>query len=721
MSDKFVSSSKRHPCPVCDRTKDGDCRSSEADNLILCHSHTSDPGELLQGYKFLHSSKDGLWGVFIFHQPDDRGKVKGRKPASQRPHRERYIYTDRTGENLVMVVRISTQGKAKTFAQYRWDGVEWQKGLNDYQKQNIPIYRYSDIRAAIAQGKPIFLVEGEAKADRLWSLGIPATTTIGGSKKYRSYGSYRDDLQGADLILCPDRDRVGMEHMEDVAKDFPAAKWCYVFPNSPLWRYLPDDGGLDIENWLDDGATVEDVMTAISDRREAATPSPSELDSPEGRKAKHDRILAEWERIGVIQESSLQHLERVLLSQREKLPLREVEIVGKRSRHNKPLVSISTKALCDQPDKNAGDLIESVLENGVSLLLFAQSKAGKTPLLYDMAYSVATGEAWMEQFKVPEPGGVLLLQSDETERASKKNFRRRGLHRLENVEFSKEFTIDDIPCLVKRIEELKKTINLKLVGVDSLTTINADNSFSENDAEFARDLYRLARAVTDTGVSLIVTHHRRKNGLMGDLDSASGSGRIVAAVDDVWALHRMLEKEDSTKLKRVLERVAAHDGDLFRWVIKLHLDDRAWELEGEYDAAQQEGDRVVGFIPPVPVPKSITQQIQEFLEQSGQRWEHRDLAETLNLNENTVRKVLAKLFEDGRIDRDKATYRNNGRYAQVYFAKTPLKGEVIRERSDSSQGRITSQTQTEKGDLEVIHDLKKNPQKTSGGDRAIVW
>lgn len=708
MTLKTVSSSKKNPCPVCDRTKDGDCRILESGNVILCHTHPADPGDALNGYRFLHPSKDQLWGVFVW------GESKGKKEAKQRPARERYIYTDREGRNLVMAVRLTREG-GKSFAQYHWDGVEWKKGLNDYQKVHVPIYRYQEVKQAIAQGKTIFMVEGEAKCDKLWDLGIPATTTLGGSKKYRAYGKYFDDLANATLVLCPDRDKLGLEHMEDIALDFPQAKWCYVYPDSPVWRNLPKDGGLDVEDWIADGATPESIAKAITDKRSesGAKAEASELDTLEGRKAKYMRILTEWHRIDAIEDFGLQYTERYLLSQREKIPLREITEIGKRARSNDPLNTISVKALCDQPDTTQGDLIESVLEIGSSLLLFAQSKAGKTPLAYDLAYSVATGDRWMGEFEVPEPGGVLILQSDETERASKKNFRRRGLHHLENVEFCKEFTIDDLPRLCRKVTELQKTTGLKLVIVDSLTTINAQSSFGENDAEFARDLYRLARAITDLGVTLIVTHHRRKGGLIGDLDGASGSGRIVAAVDDVWALHRMDPKEDQTKLKRILERVAAHDGELFRWVIKLDLTDRSWGLEGEYDADAEIGDRLLDFCPPEKIDKSIDQRIVEFLEGSDQRWEISDLAQTLNINENTARKVLPKLSDKGVIDRVKADYRSGSKYPQLYFGKRnrPEKGETIHPRNDPPNDGIVSQSHTESQFRETILNgsfLQKN-------------
>jgi phage-related protein len=72
----------------------------------------------------------------------------------------------------------------------------------------------------------------------MWSIGLPATTNIGGSGKWQP--SDTADLVGmARTVLCPDRDKPGMKHMETIAEKFPEAQWLYAFPYSPLWKKLP--------------------------------------------------------------------------------------------------------------------------------------------------------------------------------------------------------------------------------------------------------------------------------------------------------------------------------------------------------------------------------------------------------------------------------------------------------------------------------------------------
>ncbi len=120
---------------------------------------------------------------------------------------------------------------------------------------------------AIAAGEIIFIAEGEPCCDAFWKLGLPATTNIGGGDKWKP--SDTKDLEGAKLVLCPDRDKPGVKHTERIAQDFPEAKWLYAFPDSPLWDNLPPNKGLDVVDWIEAfNITAEDIFQAVSSRRD---------------------------------------------------------------------------------------------------------------------------------------------------------------------------------------------------------------------------------------------------------------------------------------------------------------------------------------------------------------------------------------------------------------------------------------------------------------------
>jgi phage/plasmid-associated DNA primase len=194
-----------------------------------------------------------------------------RQQKSIRPKQSRYWeYPGRDGSKLVRVCRVDDGEGNKKIWQERWDGYKWIKGLGEIPREKIPIYRYREVREAIAAGQTVFVVEGEPCADVLWNSGIPATTNIGGAGKWRESDS--DDLEGIEaLVLCPDRDKPGVEHMQKVDITLPIgdAQWLCAFPDSPTWGNLPKSNGMDIADWIADyKLSADDIKKAVISKTE---------------------------------------------------------------------------------------------------------------------------------------------------------------------------------------------------------------------------------------------------------------------------------------------------------------------------------------------------------------------------------------------------------------------------------------------------------------------
>ncbi len=195
-------------------------------------------------------------------------KSNNQEQKSIRPKNYReWVYQDRQGNPLVKTCRVDDgQGQKKQW-QKHWNGKKWVKGYGHIKKEDIPIYRYREIREAIARGETIFVVEGEPCADILWKLGIPATTNIGGSGKWLT--SHTKDLTGAEsIVLSPDRDEPGVKHMEEISFGIPSAKWLYPFPDCPLWNQeIPPSKGLDVLDWIEDKkVTKEDIFNSLEEQ-----------------------------------------------------------------------------------------------------------------------------------------------------------------------------------------------------------------------------------------------------------------------------------------------------------------------------------------------------------------------------------------------------------------------------------------------------------------------
>jgi putative DNA primase/helicase len=191
--------------------------------------------------------------------------VQEKKPI--RPAQTRYWeYPDRDGSPLVRVQRIDFgDGRKKAIKQQHWDKDknDWVMTLGNVQRASIPIYRYADVQKAIANGDYIFIVDGEQCADALWDLGLAATTSISGAGKWRLTDT--SDLQGAKVVICPDRDSPGVEDVAKISQHFPEAQWLYCYPESAAWDNLPKSQGLDVKDWIDQKKlSAQDILNSLT-------------------------------------------------------------------------------------------------------------------------------------------------------------------------------------------------------------------------------------------------------------------------------------------------------------------------------------------------------------------------------------------------------------------------------------------------------------------------
>lgn len=214
--------------------------------------------------------------------PDIRNAVAPLPKKSPRPQQQRtWDYYDKDGNLLIQVCRADDGKGTKKFNQKYYYRSQSTYNVPDNVKRQhgaaVMPYRYSE---AIKHQQVVW-VEGESTADALWAIGIPATTTIGGSEGLGRYGDYNGLFDGKDLIISPDLDQPGLKYGEAVAKLYPDAKWLYAFPQDPRWKNPPQKGGLDGLDWIESGASKADILGAVEVRRvvvakdDKAAPIPS--------------------------------------------------------------------------------------------------------------------------------------------------------------------------------------------------------------------------------------------------------------------------------------------------------------------------------------------------------------------------------------------------------------------------------------------------------------
>ncbi|MEG4294584.1 DUF3987 domain-containing protein [Microcoleus sp. C2C3] len=247
----LVCATKSNPCPHCGKPD-------------WCYSI----GEL----SVCNRDQPPATGWEATSKTDKDGKIYYARPQEKKPVRPaqtRYWeYPARDGSPLVRVKRIDFgDGRKKDIKQERWDKnkKDWVTGWGNIVRDSIPIYRYTEVREAIAKGKQIFLADGEQCADVFWEFNLAATTSIGGMGKVSLATS--KDLQGAQVVIVPDRDEPGIKDAEKAAEYFPEAKWLYPFPGKD-WERLPKSDGLDIFDWISqENLAPSDIRAAIGDKK----------------------------------------------------------------------------------------------------------------------------------------------------------------------------------------------------------------------------------------------------------------------------------------------------------------------------------------------------------------------------------------------------------------------------------------------------------------------
>jgi len=171
-----------------------------------------------------------------------------------------YDYKDESGNILFQVCRLEPKG----FTQRKPDG----KGgwINNTLGVRRVLYRLPEV----IKDQKIFIVEGEKDSDNLHSLGFTTTCNPGGAGKWLP--EYSESLRGKEVVLIPDNDPPGREHMTKVARSLQgiaaSIKW-FELPD------LPEKG--DISDWLefyrnDKEALAERLNIMIADIPEYKPP-----------------------------------------------------------------------------------------------------------------------------------------------------------------------------------------------------------------------------------------------------------------------------------------------------------------------------------------------------------------------------------------------------------------------------------------------------------------
>jgi putative DNA primase/helicase len=271
---KRVGTERVGPCPKCG----GDDRFAinTKKSVFNCRGCGA-KGDVIQLAQFLDGADFVTACTTLTGEPPPKANGKGNskgngKAATARSKKvvvAEFPYHDENGDVLFAVDRIEFQkpdgsfvlkddGRHdKVFRQHRPDLDHPGRWLPNVAGVPIVPYHLPEVLEAITAGHPVFIVEGEAKADLLWSWNVAATCCAGGAKKWKP--EHSEFLRGADVVLLPDNDEAGWKHIHVVGAALVGiAKRIRVL----VLPGLPQKG--DIVDWAKAGGTREqlDVLAA---------------------------------------------------------------------------------------------------------------------------------------------------------------------------------------------------------------------------------------------------------------------------------------------------------------------------------------------------------------------------------------------------------------------------------------------------------------------------
>lgn len=508
-------------------------------------------GENPQGDVLLHCHA-GCPAVAVVQalglEPRDLFAEGSRRPAHSPPGRRivtTYDYHAADGTLLYQTVRYEPKG----FAQRRPNGCGgWAWDLHGVERV---LYRLPQLLAA-PPATPVYVVEGEQDADRLGTLGLVATTNVGGAKKWRpEYGAV---LGARHVVILPDHDAPGEEHAAIVAaalQGVAASVRVLRLPN------LPPKG--DVSDWLDSGGTaaaLEALVAAGAVESAGAADAPGPVASPNGQE----------EAAGALDDLP-------------RLPFRT-----------------GRELAAETPDTVEWIAAPWAARGAITEFDGKLKASGKTTLLTHLAHAVIHGTPFLGQPTTPSAVIYLTEQNKTTFREAQ---RRAGLLDADDLHVLcyPEVAGTEWPVVVAATVAQARRVGAGVLIVDTLSQWAGITGDAENNAGDAHRAMAPLQAAAETGLAILVARHERKGG--GDVgESARGSSAFSGVVDTVVSVRRPPGDAEAASNVRVLQSLSRFDEVPETLVVE--LTDAGYEPLGNVlaYASEQAEQRLLRVMPP---------------------------------------------------------------------------------------------------------------------------
>ena len=414
---------------------------------------------------------------------------------------QEWHYTDEDGISLFLKQRYKTyDAKGKTYKTLRVmpDGTRVGK-LGDCR---IVPYRLPEVRQAVADGRVIYICEGEKAADALCSLGVVATTSHAGA------GGWNPDLNQyfsvANVVIVPDNDLAGWGYAHKIVESLigtGSTKSIRVLDLPHLSH--KEDAFEWVNKYAQDRATLAQAAKACP-----VVESIDQVKTPQR-----------------LQELSQEQINHSNLDIKDQKPRLLVE---------------SWDSIKDEPVEW---LIDSIIPKRAFVALYAPPASYKSFISLDLAEAIATGRDWMG-YRIPKKGAVLYICGEghggmgarvKACKIQNKSPDGANLYII-RAQLNLRSSPEDFAELVNAINALIAEIDepLEIIILDTLMRMSG-GGFNENSSE------DMGAFITQAGklqeiyeCALMVIHHSGKDVTKG----LRGHSSLLGAVDTELEIQR---------------------------------------------------------------------------------------------------------------------------------------------------------------------------------------
>lgn len=300
----WIYSSKRNPCPICGRTKDGDCRINSNGQQVICH-HPKDlePGDVVNGWAFTGNTGDGRAGHFKPHEPLESDRRSRIVPLQTRNQQQlspgSAVPAPITGP--VELAQLPTPRDEPPDhlphdTKLEYSSSQWVKVVVDASgKRHIPHHTAADGKQigkagpdpwplwheaeAIEHGRGRWIAEAEGEKCARWlqSGGLVAVTQPGHDHTRASIEArYRRLVEAkvSGIVYLADNDETGGTKADRCASAAAAAGLSFIAVYAAdVWPEIPSGGSIDDApgSAADRVAALQDAIPAALERHQQQT------------------------------------------------------------------------------------------------------------------------------------------------------------------------------------------------------------------------------------------------------------------------------------------------------------------------------------------------------------------------------------------------------------------------------------------------------------------